>query len=394
MTQTVGIVGAGLMGRLLALALSERGWQVSIFEKDDATVANSCGYAGAGMLSPVSELESAEPLIARLGFDSLPLWKTRVEKLDLPVYCRTLGTLIVAHHLDVSELDHFRRMLQGKLSLCVAHEVPEKTEKNIQWRLSSSQLAELEPQLSERFSQGILIPDEGQIDNRQLLLALKHQLNQAGIRWVFRTPIEKVQAGVISSGSTSWRFDWVIDCRGLGAKPEWQKLRGVRGEIIRVHAPEVELHRPIRLMHPRYPLYIAPRENHQYVIGATSLESEDFRPITVQSAMELLSAAFAIHEGFAEASILESMANCRPALPDHLPEIQTTAGLIRVNGLYRHGFLISPQLVELICATLENQTIPPAYRAIFSNAEQENISPETNEHQTLREATVVYATAH
>jgi glycine oxidase len=375
MTQSVGIVGAGLTGRLLALALAERGWQVSLFEKDDAIVVNSCAYAGAGMLAPVSELESAEPLIARLGFDSLPLWHQRLNSLDLPVYFQTLGTLIVAHPLDVSDLEHFKRLLKRKLTQCQANEVPERTTRSIQWQLSPSQLMDLEPQLSQRFSQGVFIPDEGQIDNRQLLLALTHQLNQAGVDWHLQTPIERLEAHTLMAPHQSWHFDWVIDCRGLGGKRQWPTLRGVRGEIIRVHAPEVELSRPVRLMHPRYPLYIAPRENHQYVIGATSIESEDFRPITAQSSMALLSAAFTVHEGFAEASILENTVNCRPALPDHLPGIHVQTGLIRVNGLYRHGFLISPQLVALICTALEKQPIASAYQPLFSYPDNTDIHP-------------------
>ncbi|WP_373531318.1 glycine oxidase ThiO [Vampirovibrio sp.] len=398
MSQSVGIVGAGLMGRLLALALAERGWQVSLFDKDDASVINSCAYAGAGMLSPISELESAEPLIARLGFDSLPRWKHRLQHLELPVYFKTLGTIIVAHHLDLPDLAHFKRMLQGKLSLCSSEDVPEQTAHSIQWHLSSHQLAALEPQLSQRFSQGIFIPDEGQIDNRQLLRALAHQLNQSGVNCYFKTPVTSMAAHTVISATQHWQFDWAIDCRGLGGKPDWQSLRGVRGEIIKVHAPEVELSRPIRLMHPRYPLYIAPRENHQYVIGATSIESEDFRPITTQSTMELLSAAFAVHEGFAEATILESTVNCRPALSSHLPAIHMEAGLIRVNGLYRHGFLISPQLVALVCAALENQAIAPAYQALFSQPDfkktesestSETITINTPFHPFNREATTV-----
>lgn len=369
MSTTVGIVGAGLLGRLLARTLSQRGWQVSLFDKDGPTVPHSCGYAGAGMLSPISELESAEPLIARLGFDALPLWRQLIDSLNLSVYFQTEGTLIVAHHLDNADLHHFRNLLQGKLQQCQNEEVPTAVASAIQWQLSPGQLAQLEPELSGRFHSGIFIPEEGQLDNRQLLFSLENALNQAGIRCHWHTPVQAIQAGQLQTQKGFQRFDWVIDCRGLGAKPDWNNVRGVRGEIVRVYAPEVSLNRPVRLMHPRYPLYIAPRENHHYVIGATAIESEDSKPMTVQSAMELLSAAFAVHEGFAEASILDSLANCRPALPDHLPQIQASPGLMRINGLYRHGFLIAPQVVEVACDLLSGQPIPAHYQVLI----QENV---------------------
>jgi glycine oxidase len=172
--------------------------------------------------------------------------------------------------------------------------------------------------------------------------------------------------------------DWVFDCRGLGARAQTAPrdddngmhatlrgdgpgahaaLRGVRGEVARVHAPEVKLTRPTRLIHPRYPIYIAPKQNDLYVIGATEIESEDMSPPSVRSTLELLSAAYAVHPGFAEGRIIEIAAHCRPALPDNLPEIRVTRGpgapVMRINGLYRHGFMISPALLDAALEIVE-----------------------------------------
>jgi glycine oxidase len=38
--------------------------------------------------------------------------------------------------------------------------------------------------------------------------------------------------------------------------------------------------------------------------------------------------------------------NLRPALPDNLPRIEREDGLTRINGLFRHGWLIAPALVQ------------------------------------------------
>jgi len=369
--QTIGIVGAGLLGRLLAFSFRRQGAQVTLFDRDDRRGARSCGYTGAGMLAPVSELESAEPAIARLGFASLPLWEVLVSQLENPVFFSRLGTLIVAHHLDMPDLQRFARMLQGKLAGLSENEWLGDLEKNIHWQLSRLELTALEPQLGEQFQQGLYIPDEGQIDNRQLMIALEQGILTHAVEWRCNTEVRDIQPHQVGDGFSTWQFDWVIDCRGLGARPDWDRVRGVRGEIIRVHAPEVSMSRPIRLMHPRYPLYITPRENHHYLIGATAIESEDLRPMTMRSALELLSAAYAVHSGFAEASILEMSVNCRPALPDNMPQIQVEDGLIRINGLYRHGFLISPKLVELVGDYLANQTIPAEYSSLFLHAHME-----------------------
>lgn len=121
-------------------------------------------------------------------------------------------------------------------------------------------------------------------------------------------------------------------------------------------------------MHPRYRLYLVPRgHNHLYVVGATQIESNDRGPVTVRSSLELLSAAYSLHSGFAEARIVELRTNCRPALRDNLPKIECEQGLIRVNGLFRHGFLLSPALGAEVVHYLTD----PHYQSAFDSLLQQ-----------------------
>jgi len=84
------------------------------------------------------------------------------------------------------------------------------------------------------------------------------------------------------------------------------------------------------------------------VIGATEIESADMSPASVRSTLELLSAAYAVHSGFAEARILEIATQCRPTLPDNLPAVESPSPrVLRINGLYRHGFLIAPAMLDM-----------------------------------------------
>ena len=76
----------------------------------------------------------------------------------------------------------------------------------------------------------------------------------------------------------------------------------------------------MRLIHPRWPLYIIPRGDNRFMLGATSIEAED-TGVSVRSALELLSAAYAVHPAFAEARIVEFGSGLRPAFPDNLPRI-------------------------------------------------------------------------
>lgn len=45
-----GIVGAGIMGRLLAFALHNAGWQVSLFDRSNENM--NCSTSAAGLLTP------------------------------------------------------------------------------------------------------------------------------------------------------------------------------------------------------------------------------------------------------------------------------------------------------------------------------------------------------
>jgi glycine oxidase len=173
---------------------------------------------------------------------------------------------------------------------------------------------------------------------------LLDESRRAGVEIAFGTsrPADSGESGAM-----------VIDCRGLGARQELPSLRGVRGERVIVRSREITLHRPVRLLHPRHPVYVVPWADGCFMIGATLVESDDAGPITVRAALELLGAAYALHPAFAEAEILEAGAGVRPAFPDNVPRIVVRGRTLHVNGLYRHGFLMAPALAVRVAEYLE-----------------------------------------
>lgn len=320
----IAIIGAGIIGRLLALLLSRQQYQVTVFERDAIESGSAASYTAAGMLTPVSEAESAEPLVCRMGRHSLRLWPQVVEQLNLTDAYWQRGSLVVAHASDRAELQRFCRQLVHRRQSCR--------------NLSSEQLSVFEPELTARFQEAVFLPHEACLDVQKIMAGLA----QTPIDWRPHTTVEKTASGSLWIAGNRHCFDWVIDCRGLGAKQEWPALRGVRGELLWLHAPEVALNHMVRLMHPRYRLYVVPRPGNLYIVGATQIESDDSGPITVRSSLELLSAVYSLHPGFAEAAVVSSAVNCRPALPDNCPAVRCEERLLRVNGLFRHGFLLAP----------------------------------------------------
>ena len=347
------------MGRLLAHSLARLGYRVDVYEAQGPDALGSAARVAAAMLAPLAESAITELPVVRMGQHALKRWPELLNELQQPVFFQQNGTMIVWHRQDASEAQRFAQLLartQAQLPSLPALQ-----------SLENKALAEKEPALQDRFQNALYLPDEGQLDNRQLLASLLDSLQtqQVGLHWHSAKSPEDFSPG--NAGEP----DWVFDCRGLGARLEWSALRGVRGEVIRLHAPEVTLQRPTRLIHPRYPIYIAPKPDHVFVIGATEIETEDLSPASVRSTLELLSAAYTVHSGFAEARILEISTQARPTLNNNLPGIrQIGPRSLQINGLYRHGFLIAPAMLDIVLEWVQshNTTLAQQFSLKFEHA--------------------------
>jgi glycine oxidase len=326
-TLNIAVRGAGVVGLWQALILARKGHTVTLYERSTQPFADACSsYAGA-MLAPRCEEESAEAVVPELGKRGIALWRE--------TYPATIanGTLVVALQRDRAELDRFARMTGGYQ------------------RLSPTELAALEPGLGHRFAGALFYAEEA------------HLAPEPALRFLLDAAIANGVELRLGDGGMPQSVDLVIDCRGLAAKDALATLRGVRGERIVIGSREVRLERAIRLLHPRFPLYAVPWGHGLYMIGATVIESEETGLVTLRSALDLLSAAYALDPAFAEAEIVRQGAGARPAFPDNRPRIIVTEGYIYVNGLYRHGFLLAPALAELVAAYLETgATHPEVFR--------------------------------
>jgi glycine oxidase len=317
---SINVIGAGIAGTWQALLFAKAGCKVSLYERSDASMMQATSHWAGGMLAPYCESETAEPLITRLGLRSLDLWRDALPQTPFN------GSLVVAHARDRADFERFARLADG-------HK-----------RVGADEIAGLEPDLGGRFNEGLFFAQEGHVDPRQVLPALHAALRASGVPIEFK-----------SSPSPRDLDGTVIDCRGIAARDACPQLRGVKGEVIIVETAEIALSRPVRLIHPRWPLYIIPRDGHRFLIGATSIESED-EGVSVRSALELLTGAYAVHPAFGEARIVDFGAALRPAYPDNLPRVVVAGNSnITVNGLYRHGFLLAPALAEVTMAHVLGQ---------------------------------------
>lgn len=322
----IAILGAGIMGLSCAYRLvyaQTHGclsgkYKISLYDPKGLSASNASWMAG-GMLAPYSEIEHMDARWVEAGLSGISYW----ENISLDTGFKKNGSLLIAHPEDRHALERFAAHLP----------VQDYEIKRIP--------RELESTLPDKFKSGLYLQQEAHLEPRRAISALTEYLK------------DKITVIKQAAAPETLDANIIIDCRGMG-DPQ-NDLRGVKGEIAIVRNPEFTLMRPVRIMHPRYPLYIVPRPDHIFMIGATVIESDEGDTVSLRSSMELMSALYTLHPSFGEAQILEFSAGIRPSYPDNLPHIKCEDHIIRANGLFRHGFLLAPLMADAIAMHIDGQ---------------------------------------
>lgn len=298
----VTIIGAGVAGLCAAYTAHHAGLTVRLIDRNGPPGPHGCSWWAGGMLAPFCEGAVAEPAIVTHGQNAAAFWSDVTDVTHR-------GSLVLALQRDRGDLDQFARRTIGHQRI--------------------DDLDRLEPDLAHHKS-ALYFEDEAHLDPRRALSDLVDRLTAAGVH------VEQTDATPDDIRGP------VIDARGMAAA--LPGLRGVRGEMVVLRAPEIHLSRPVRLLHPRHPLYIVPRADGLFMLGATQIESTDRRRVTTRAVLELLSAAYALDPRFAEAELLETGADLRPAFADNVPRVTLRGRVLHLNGLFRHGYLMAPAL--------------------------------------------------
>lgn len=343
----IAIIGAGLIGRLTALKLINSDHDVTLLEAKSFDSPHNAAAISAGLIAPLSESVHTNRKVVDMGFASIQQWPDHLRQLaeldpeHQQVLFESRGTMALSFVEEQNCLLDFRQQLKQTVP-DHAHDIT---------MLYNDEVCEMEPELC-RFETALFLKNEGNLCNQQFLQASSRAIRRhASIidHWPLQGDGRELQP----------QYDWIIDCRGAGAvaantfaQGEHRKLTSVRGEIIRVRTKEVALTRPVRVVQQRFNIYVVPKPNNIYVVGATDLDKNGEHAVTVRSSLELLTALYALHPGFANAEIIEAIAGQRAVYEDTLPSVRQHENIICVNGLNRHGWLIAPAMVERILGTI------------------------------------------
>lgn len=302
--------------------------EISLFDPKGFPAPNASFIAG-GMLSPYSELDHMPHSYLEAGCASIGIWEDLSAQCDSNIEFSQNGSLIIAHDADEFMLRRFISILP-------------KDDEN--WSgINQKQIQALEPALPAHiFRSGLFMKNEAHLHPQKVMREMLEQINR-----------KVIQEFNIDKQSDA--FDWIIDCSGISSHTQASTLRGVKGETVVVRNPDFKLSRPLRLMHPRYPLYIVPRADDIFMIGATIIESDARKTLSIRSAMELMSALYIIHPSFGDAEIIRMDSDIRPSYADNMPQIHQDGKIISCNGLFRHGYLFAPIMAQC-AASIISQT--------------------------------------
>ena len=306
----ISIIGLGVVGRVTSLMALKRGFKVDLYDKHPINSEDSTSYIAGGMISPISELDYCSSDILKYNSFSMDWWKETEKEINVDLKIK--DTLVCAFEQDVNELELIKKRIRLTKNVII---------ENVEFKMGIT---------------GFIIPDEGFLNPKKFFSSsngiFQNHKNCQFYQKALNNDLKELE-GVI------------IDCRGIGAK-NLKNLRGVRGELLEVYAPNVQIDRVVRLYHPRFPLYIIPREEGVFSLGASIIESDDDSSISVRTNLEILTTAVSYDEGFLEARILRSLVGVRPTFPSSLPQILRDKKIISINGMFRNGYLCAPSLAN------------------------------------------------
>jgi glycine oxidase len=347
-TYDVVIVGGGIIGCSIALALSRRNLRVAVLDRQE--FMHEASWAAAGMLSPAPDCAAAIPLVP-LGRASLGLYPQFVadveEASNLPTGYRNNGTLEALFHGDPErELSTLVALYHGLGLACEPLPMEEA------WKM--------EPALGRNARAAALLPEEASVNCRALGAAVLAAARTSGaqllpgveVASLIRT--EKHCTGIKSATGDTFSAAHVVLAAGCwtsqipGAAP-YAPTSPVRGQMVALRHTGKPIDRVLRSERG----YIVPRDqaNPQNLVAGSTIENAGFEKCVTSGGLEkILSAINEMVPELAHAEIKETWSGLRPGTPDQLPILGPTSleGLVMATGHYRNGMLLAPITAKLV----------------------------------------------
>lgn len=362
------IVGGGICGLGIGWRLAQAGRPTTVLEQREVGPNSlpAATWASAGMLAPHVEAEPGEERLLPLLLESHARWPAFVQELreasGVDVGYRTEGTLVVASDRDQVERLHFQYEFQRRLGL------------ELTW-LSGDAARQREPHLSRNVIAALYSPHDHQVDNRQVLLALRQAFLAAGGALRERASVAEILVergevqGIRLISGEILHAPVVVIAAGAwsatlpGLPPEVRPpVRPIKGQMLALQTPpDAPLLRHVVWGRD---VYLVPRKDGRLLIGATVEEKDFDAQLTAGGVYTLLRRAWEILPGIDEAPIVEMWAGLRPGSRDDAPILGATPvkGLMLATGHYRNGILLAPITADAVSHLILTGETPEGIR--------------------------------
>lgn len=350
------ICGGGVIGLSLACELRKRGaGGVTVLEKNPACGQES-SRAAAGILAPQAEADEANNFF-RLCAASRDLYPDFAEELfnetGANIELDRAGTLYLAFTEKDSREIEKRFAWQTKAGLPVE-------------RLTATEIRKREPFVSPDVREGLFFPRDWQVENRQLLNALRKFAGKSRIEIIENAEVKNliVKGGRATGAEThNGKFSaskivlatgaWTSLVKISGA-PLPVKVKPMRGQMI-CYKTAKKLFSHV-VYSPQS--YIVPRGDGRILAGATVEDAGFDKGVTGAGVEFLRENAYRIAPNLVNLEIADAWAGLRPFAADGLPVLGAFAGienLFAATAHYRNGILLAPLTAQILAGKiLEN----------------------------------------
>jgi glycine oxidase len=326
-TWDVIIVGGGIIGLSLSIALRKLGAKVLVVERGEP--GHEASHAAAGMLSDCAlETPAALQPLARASALMYPEFVHELQdESGLNADLREQGTLLFL------SAGHAARGLEAK-------EIP------------AARVAELEPALADAGRPAFYLKERS-VDPRALSAAALKTAKHRDADISSGTAVQNLflsdgRVAGVTTDKTSYHAPAVVNCAGAWAGQISQHLfptRPVKGQMLcLVGGPQ--LTHVLRASE----VYLVPRSDGRVLIGATVEEAGYDKRTDASTIQRLRRAAVALVPALERARVLEAWAGLRPGTPDDLPILGATStpGYFVAAGHFRDGILLAPVTAHLM----------------------------------------------
>jgi glycine oxidase len=340
--KSVIVVGGGIVGCLTALALVERGCDVTIVERNiiAAQTSGESSWAGAGILFPLlpwfyKDEVNALALTGASLYPALCLRLLRETGID-PEYIKS--GMMIAPPFDANLA----------LSWCKKHDIA-----------------------VQQKGDDLILPDVHQVRNPRLLQALKACLIKYGVTLLEQTQLAPLDETELAEKGkiTGWRTNTGAVCRAddfVVTSGAWSfdllkntaanlNIKPMRGQILLYQLPENSPTRVLRMIVYQDGFYLVPR-NDGYLLAGSTLEDVGFDTSVTESARQAMRAkAEVMCPDLINVPIIKHWSGLRPGTPENLPTISahpTIENLYLNTGHFRYGLTMAPASAAVVVALI------------------------------------------